>query len=406
MTQPFRFQPHDLQRGYLHEESPLSRGLPDDLELQSVYQVIISPALLRSVGMEAQLRVQRGGASEAVEALVAHLPDKEIADLDRLALDVHTRHAPAAAHGNEWLFLPVHPQTIRQRLFSPEKVLSKLAALNISAERIVLEITESASLGEAELGDFVTTCRDCGFRIAIDDFGAGASNYDRVLALRPDIVRLDPALIQNAEHSARAARLFPHVVSLLRESGALVLVDGIATEAQARIAVNADAELLQGDWFATAAHTLPTPESIKEKASLLMRTEKNNPDRIELRMRSRFMAVWNAYRDGREMDSIVSDIPDVEITRVYAIDAHGSQIGDTALTIHALRGRGHPLSDARGACWARRQYFRNAIEQPGRVQITRPYLSLTEQRLCITFSCVVMRPGLGQVVLCMDALIA
>ncbi|MDF3030924.1 MAG: hypothetical protein K0R03_1482, partial [Moraxellaceae bacterium] len=47
----------------------------------------------------------------------------------------------------------------------------------------------------------------------------------------------------------------------------------------------------------------------------------------------------------------------------------------------------------------------NAMEQPGRVQITRPYLSLTEQRLCITFSCMVMQPGLGQVILCMDALI-
>lgn len=87
------------------------------------------------------------------------------------------------------------------------------------------------------------------------------------------------------------------------------------------------------------------------------------------------------------------------------IDSQGYQIGDTELTPHALRGRQHPLSDSRGACWARRQYFRNAMEQPGRVQISRPYLSLTEQRLCMTFSCVVMRPGLGQVVLCMDALL-
>lgn len=382
----------------------MSIGVLGDMELQSLYQVVISPALQRVVGLEAQLLVQRGGRTELVESLVSKLPEKDIADMDRLALAVHSRNAPTAPHGSEWLFLPVHPQTIRHRLFSPEEALRELTAQNMSPARIVLEIEESAKLSDAEMEDFVSAFRECGFRIAIDDFGAGASNYDRVLALCPDIVRLDPALIQNAENSPRAARLFPHVVSLLRESGSLVLVDGISTEAQARIAINADAELLQGNWFAPAGKALPAADTIREKAALLMGAGKTAADRTELRMRSRFMAVWNAYRDGKELDAIVAGITDPEVTRVYVIDSNGYQIGDTALTVHALRGRNHPLSDSRGACWARRHYFRNAVEQPGRVQITRPYLSLTEQRLCVTFSCVVMRPGLGQVVLCMDAL--
>jgi EAL domain-containing protein (putative c-di-GMP-specific phosphodiesterase class I) len=402
MTQPFRLLP----RGYLREEDAMSVGVLGELELKSRYQVIISPALLRSVGMEAQLLAQRAGRDESVAALVGRLTEKEIADLDRLALAVHTRNAPATPHGNEWLFLPVHPQTIRQKLFSPEEALRELSALDMSPSRIVLEIADSAHLSDTELQDFVSGYREAGFRIAMDDFGSGASNFDRVLALRPDIVRLDPSLVQNAGQSPRAARLFPHMISLLRESGSLALVDGIQSEAQARIAVDADAELLQGDWFAPAEHGLPAVDSIHAKAEALMGSGKTLPDRLELRMRSRFMAVWNAYRDGKDMDVIVNEIPDAEVTRVYVIDAQGYQIGDTALTPHALRGRQHPLSDARGACWARRQYFRNAVEQPGRVQISRPYLSLTEQRLCVTYSCVVMRPGLGQVVLCMDALTA
>ncbi|MGH8492224.1 MAG: EAL domain-containing protein [Moraxellaceae bacterium] len=402
MTQPFRLLP----RGYLREDESMSIGVLGDRELQSVYQAIISPALLRTVGMEARLLVQQGGRLESAEERLRGMVEKEIADLDRLALAVHSRNAPPAVHGNEWLFLPIHPQTIRHQLFSPEEALRELTAMDVSPERLVLEVADSASLNDAELQDFVSRYRAAGFRIALDDFGAGASNFDRVLALRPDIVRLDPTLVQNAESSERAARLFPHMVSLLREAGSLVLVDGIMSERQAHIAVDADAELLQGDWFSPAHPTLPEPDIIREKAALLMGAAKASPDRVELRMRSRFMAVWNAFRDGKELDVIVGEIPDTEVTRVYAIDSMGYQIGDTALTAHALRGRGHPLSDARGACWARRQYFRNAVEQPGRVQISRPYLSLTEQRLCTTFSCVVMRPGLGQVVLCMDALMA
>lgn len=397
---------HPLSPGYLREENAMSIGVLGELELKSLYQAVISPALQRSVGMEARLLARRGTGLVAVEALAARMGDEDIAHLDRLALAVHVRNAPAAPYRNEWLFLPVHPQTIVQRLFSPEQGLRELAALDMDPSRIVLEIADSARLADTELRDFVLTWREAGFRIALDDFGAGASNFDRVLALQPDIVRLSPALVQNAERSPRAARLFPHMVSLLRESGSLALVAGIASETQARIAVEADAELLQGDWFAPAAHGLPGAEVVREKAALLMGVAKALPDRLELRMRSRFMEAWNAYRDGKELEDIVRGIPDTEITRVYAIDSTGYQIGDTALTAHALRGRSHPLSDARGACWARRHYFRNAMEQPGRVQITRPYLSLTEQRLCITFSCMVMRPGLGQVILCMDALIS
>ena len=119
--------------------------------------------------------------------------------------------------------------TAIEQVPDPFQALRELSSLDISPSRLVLEIAESTALGDAELKAFVDAYRDCGFRIALDDFGAGASNYDRVLALQPDIVRMAPALVRNAEHSPRAARLFPHMVSLLREASALALVGTTAS---------------------------------------------------------------------------------------------------------------------------------------------------------------------------------
>ncbi|MBN3736937.1 EAL domain-containing protein, partial [Burkholderia sp. Tr-20390] len=60
-----------------------------------------------------------------------------------------------------------------------------------------------------------------------------------------------------------------------------------------------------------------------------------------------------------------------------------------------------PLADAQGANWLRRPYFRSAIAEPGRVQVTRPYLSINEAQPCVTLS-VAVRIGDAQRVLCGD----
>jgi len=402
MTQMFR----PAQAGTILHRDGAAIGQLGSYMLRSVYQPVISPALLRIVGMEAQLRVERDGLAVAPATFMASLNPGERAGVDRLVFSLHCLNAPPTPLDSEWVFLPVRAETIHQEWSSAPEAVVQLHGLNVDASRLVLEVTDNAGLSERNLADFVREYRAAGFRIAINHFGVGGSNFDRLLAIQPDMVKLDSHLIVNTGMSARARRLFPHMVALLRETATLVVVTGIATEEQAQLAVNADAELLQGDWFARPDRRLPAPADIRQRAEQLMNLANSSPPRSEIRMRGRFMAVWNAYREGRTLEDIVRDIAEPEITRVYCIDARGYQIGDTAMTSQSRhRSASHPLSDARGACWARRQYFRNAIEQPGRVQISRPYLSLTEQRLCMTYSCVVTGSGPNQIVLCMDAVV-
>jgi EAL domain-containing protein (putative c-di-GMP-specific phosphodiesterase class I) len=404
MTQAFRLIPRDLIQA-LPDGRHVGRHGPH--ACHSAFQPIVSPALMRTVGLEGLLRVSLDGRPVAPTEFFASLDEDGLREACRLARALHVLNAPLVPGGNEWLFLNVHPAAIRRRRASADQVAAELATQGMQPARIVLEVVESAPLEDTELADFVREFRAAGFRIAIDDFGAGASNYDRVLGVQPDIIKLDRSLIANAAASSRARRLFPHMVALLREAGSLVVVEGIETPEQAQIAIDADAELLQGYFFAQPAEGAPDPQHCRahlEQVLLAPQTVTARRNGAES-FRSRFLDCWTAFRDGRPLELIAQDIADPQITRLYVLDNRGFQIGDTALTRNALLGIDHPLSNARGACWSRRHYFRAAMEQPGRIQLTRPYLSLTEQRLCATYSCATSHRALGSCVVCMDVLL-
>ncbi|MFP5440882.1 MAG: EAL domain-containing protein [Gammaproteobacteria bacterium] len=408
MNHPFSLIPRDLIRATDQGAVGQFDALGQRLAFSSHYQPIVSPALMRSVGAEALLRVAGSQGPLPTQEFFDRLPDTQSAEACRLARALHVLNAPPPRNGNDWLFLNVHPESIRQRRLTAERVVAELGALGVAPSRIVLEVLERAGLADEELRDFVREYRAAGFRIAIDDFGAGASNYDRVISMQPDIIKLDRSLIANAAATPRARRMFPHVVALLREAGSLVLVEGIETAEQAHIAIDADAELLQGWYFAEPAAGAPDEAACRQKIEAVMGVTPNHaaPKRNDAdRFRGKFMDVWSAFREGKPIELIAQDIAEPQITRIYAIDNRGYQIGDTALTRSAIQGSPHPLANARGACWARRHYFRRAMEQPGRVQSTRPYLSLTEQQLCVTWSCATVHSSHGQCVICMDVLV-
>lgn len=69
------------------------------------------------------------------------------------------------------------------------RFIAELLRATIPPERIVVEVLENATHGDAELCDAVKTLRQQGFFVALDDFGAEHSNIDRVWSLKPDIVK-------------------------------------------------------------------------------------------------------------------------------------------------------------------------------------------------------------------------
>lgn len=100
--------------------------------------------------------------------------------------------------------------------------------------------------------------RNRGFQIALDDFGCQNSNFDRLWQLTPDIVKLDKQLVHQAQSNQRAAIILPKLIEMIHDLGALVVCEGIETQAQHQRCTNAGADLLQGYSYARPAAHLHT----------------------------------------------------------------------------------------------------------------------------------------------------
>jgi hypothetical protein len=98
-------------------------------------------------------------------------------------------------------------------------------------------------------------------------------------------------------------------------------------------------------------------------------------------------------------------LPDAELC--YLLDENGEQIGRNLFgagrVAAAAANQFAPLSDPRGARWARRPYFRRAVAAPGQLQLTRPYPTMQSHRICTTLS-VCFQSGGAKVIVCGDML--
>ena len=90
--------------------------------------------------------------------------------------------------------------------------------------------------------------------------------------------------------------------------------------------------------------------------------------------------------------------------RCYALDKDGGQLNGSVLSEQAKHGfdqRFAILTDGVGADWSTRHYFRSAMAHPEEIQISNPYLSIADARMCLTFS-VAVAVGANTRVVCCD----
>ncbi|TKJ19929.1 EAL domain-containing protein [Blastococcus sp. CCUG 61487] len=148
------------------------------------------------------------------------------------------------------VFVNVEPEVLD---IAPLADLLAIAGTAPRELRVVLEVTERALAARpAELMRTVERVRRLGWGIALDDVGADPMSLSFMPLLRPDVVKLDLRLVQGRP-GAEAAQVMNAVNAYAESTGALVLAEGIETEAHLATARALGATLGQGWHFGRPA---------------------------------------------------------------------------------------------------------------------------------------------------------
>jgi EAL domain-containing protein (putative c-di-GMP-specific phosphodiesterase class I) len=152
-------------------------------------------------------------------------------------------------------FVNVHPLEL-----SDDALLLPDAPLSRHAHSVVLEITERQSIeGVPDVHARIKALRGLGYRLAIDDLGAGYAGLGTFAVLEPDVVKLDMSLVRGCDHEPVKQQLIRSMTTLCKEFGALVVAEGIETPAERDTVVSLGCDLLQGFLLGRPAETADIP---------------------------------------------------------------------------------------------------------------------------------------------------
>jgi len=212
------------------------RAALDSLRLAG--QTIVYSADRRPFGLELLART----SSRVLTNPIALFDAAERLDLlHELGREVRRRAATIDAPGGV-LFVNAHPRDLLD-----DELYSASSPLAARARSTVLEVTERGGLDRVpDLEGRVKALRALGYRLALDDLGAGYSGLNSFAALAPDVVKLDMSLVRGVDQDPIRRKLVGSMAQLSHDLGTLVIAEGVETEAELACVSELGCELAQG----------------------------------------------------------------------------------------------------------------------------------------------------------------
>lgn len=206
------------------------RALLDEPRLEIAFQPIWELQHGRMLGLEALARPWSGYGFEGPAEMFAVAEKSGHAhELDAICRAAALDRAHELP-GGVLLFLNVNPQSLAHDTLAGDRLVRAVTAVGLDPERVVLEITERS---EARLDQVVadaTRLRSLGFRLALDDVGAGNAGLEMLRELPVDFVKIDQSIVAAAVEDTQAQAVIVAIVAYASRAQAFVIAEGIESE--------------------------------------------------------------------------------------------------------------------------------------------------------------------------------
>lgn len=224
--------------------------LIDQKALTIHFQPIFSASTAKVFGYEALTRIKGEHPFADISELFRKAALTETASI----LDVHCRENAinqASALGlnmsKAYLFINACPETMMDSAYKTDITDQLVEKWNLPKERIVLEITEESAIHNYNLfKQSIEYYRKRGYKIAIDDFGAGHGGLKMLSIIEPDFVKIDKHFVSNIDKAIVKFNLVDSIATACHRMGIKVIAEGVEQQEELEAILNMGIELLQG----------------------------------------------------------------------------------------------------------------------------------------------------------------
>lgn len=384
------------------------------------FQPVVSVSRKMVIGVEGLIRGINTGTNEIISPAVlfnAACDEGLTLELDRICREevIKAFRELYQKNHDRLLFINVDA-SILDKVEGSNYLRNQVNTYEINPRNIVIEINETKVQDNTALKKFTDTYRKLGFMVAIDDVGTGFSNMDRILLIKPDMIKIDISLVRNINNDYYKQGVFKSLVNLANEIGALVIAEGAETEEEAIQILRLGGQMIQGYFFAK-------PQEIYNESTIFC----NN--KIEILSRSFNQYMSSKIRDEKQKNKNLNLIVNKSIKELvpvscqefdhrllkiiwankviecaYILDEYGIQISNTIRFYDKNKVKDDLIfySAMIGTDHSMEKYYYPLTGAGLKKYITEPYVSLATGNLCITISKVFTNMENKKYILCMD----
>jgi EAL domain-containing protein (putative c-di-GMP-specific phosphodiesterase class I) len=130
------------------------------------------------------------------------------------------------------------------------KILELLNEYKEYASRVVFELLEDEAVKDFNtITKFIQDVKELGVQIAIDDFGSGYSNFERLLDYQPDILKIDGSLIKNIQTNKYSKSIVETIVAFAKKQKLKTIAEYVENEEIFNILKELGVDFSQGYYF-------------------------------------------------------------------------------------------------------------------------------------------------------------